>query len=201
MNSQQVKRRQLTDEAGHQAMPPPSTFYFPTCNSMLNTIIFPPSYCQNFLSLWCDSCFNFSSSTLMCISKLPRSQILLASERQASMHWTRPFSLLSLFIWEDKHIVSLWTCVARPASNFRMDRFLWNWYEHNANTGLLPTFISNTVVEWLTLLRRIWEVSGLHPSLKPSYPEGGYLWLSSVPPGKWWDITMTASFQIFPFHH
>jgi hypothetical protein len=42
-----------------------------------------------------------------------------------------------------------------------------NWY----NTGLRYTYVPNIVVEWLTLLLRIREVSGLNLDFEAGYPE------------------------------
>jgi hypothetical protein len=45
-------------------------------------------------------------------------------------------------------------------------------------------FKPNVMVEWLTLLFRIREVSGSNPDRENGYPDGGSPWFSLVPLGK-----------------
>jgi hypothetical protein len=47
--------------------------------------------------------------------------------------------------------------------------------------------LPNVVVEWLTPLLRIREVPGSNPGTETGYPDEGFSWLSSVPPGKFQD--------------
>jgi hypothetical protein len=41
-------------------------------------------------------------------------------------------------------------------------------------------FVPNVVVEWLTLLLRIWEVLGSNLGPETGYPDLGFSWFSSV---------------------
>jgi hypothetical protein len=45
----------------------------------------------------------------------------------------------------------------------------------------------NVVVEWLTLLIHIPEISGSNLGRDIGYPDWGRLWFASVPPGKFQD--------------
>jgi hypothetical protein len=55
-----------------------------------------------------------------------------------------------------------------------------------SSSDILPRLTPNVVVEWLTLLLRIREVQGSNLG----YPDWGFSWFSSVPPGKFWDSTL-----------
>jgi hypothetical protein len=91
-----------------------------------------------------------------------------------------------------------------------LEHILVQWLELNSvignKTGLLPTTTGpNVVVEWLTLLVRIRDVSGSNLRPEPGYVDCGFSWLSSVPPGKCRDSVLNqataVSFDILPTHH
>jgi hypothetical protein len=53
------------------------------------------------------------------------------------------------------------------------------------------------VLEWLTLLPRIREAPGSSLGSESGYPDGGVLWVSSVPPGKFKDCTLVLGHDRF----
>jgi hypothetical protein len=63
----------------------------------------------------------------------------------------------------------------------------------------------NVVVEWLAFLFRIREVLGSNIGLETGYPDWGFSWFSSVPPGKCLANTLnlatTTSFHILSYHY
>jgi hypothetical protein len=64
--------------------------------------------------------------------------------------------------------------------------------------------LSNVVVEWLTILLRIWEVPG--SNLETGYPCWGFSWFFSVPTGEFRISTLklgprSLAFKSFPNHH
>jgi hypothetical protein len=48
----------------------------------------------------------------------------------------------------------------------------------------------NVMIEWLTLLLCIQEIPGSNLGLESGYPDCGFSWLSSVPPGECQDSTL-----------
>jgi hypothetical protein len=55
----------------------------------------------------------------------------------------------------------------------------------------------NIMVEWLTLLLHLQEVPGSNLGLETSYPDWGFSWISSVPPGKCQDSTLKLGHDHF----
>jgi hypothetical protein len=60
---------------------------------------------------------------------------------------------------------------------------------------LIPLRSNYSVVKWLTLVLRIREVSGL--ILSPGYPDRGFSWFLSVPPGKCQGSTLKLVYSHF----
>jgi hypothetical protein len=55
----------------------------------------------------------------------------------------------------------------------------------------------NVVVEWLTLLLCTREASGPSLGSGAGYPDGGFSWFSSVPPGEFKDTTLVLAHDRF----
>jgi hypothetical protein len=61
---------------------------------------------------------------------------------------------------------------------------------HESHFSMYLSHSPNVVVEWSALLLRVREVPGSSLGPKTSYPDWGFLWFSSISPGKLQDRTL-----------
>jgi hypothetical protein len=106
----------------------------------------------------------------------------------------------SLIMFKDLHHISLLYSTVSTIDPFT----LFHHRAHVISQALVSSFLApNSVVEWLTLLLCIREVSDSNIGPETSYPDRGFSWFPAVPPGECRKRALKLGHDCFlphPFH-